>query len=80
MITTISTKGQLVLPQKLRDQLGWSEGDRMHIEPDGEGRVILEKVRPVPNEGLVELLLACPLKGWNIPRLPCAYPRKLKLG
>ncbi len=79
MITIITTKGQLALPQKLRDQLGWSEGDRVHVESDGEGRVILERVRPVPNEGLVELLLACPFKGWKIPRLPPAYPRKLRL-
>ena len=79
MITTISTKGQLALPQELRDQLGWSEGDRVQVESDGEGRVILAKVMAVPNEGLVDLLLACPLKGWKIPRLPRAYPRKLKL-
>ena len=79
MITTISTKGQLVLPQELRDQLGWSGGDRVQIEPDGEGRVILAKVKAVPNEGLIDLLLACPLKNWNIPRLPRAYPRKVKL-
>lgn len=79
MITTISTKGQLVLPQELRDQLGWSEGDRVQVESDGEGRVILENVKSLPNERLVDLLLACPLKGWNIPRLPRAYPCKLKL-
>jgi AbrB family looped-hinge helix DNA binding protein len=48
MIATISPKGQLVLPQEVRDQLGWSEGDRVHVEPDGEGRVILEKVKSVP--------------------------------
>ena len=67
MKTTVSTKGQIVLPAALRKQDGIEPGQEFEVEriDRGEYRLILSKHRP--NEGLVEWLLACPEKGFFVP-------------
>ena len=37
LTTTLSTKGQLILPKAVRDRRGWTAGDRLVVEerPDG---------------------------------------------
>jgi AbrB family looped-hinge helix DNA binding protein len=39
--TTITTKGQVVIPKVVRDKLGWGPGTRLHVEtlPDAAIRV-----------------------------------------
>jgi AbrB family looped-hinge helix DNA binding protein len=32
LTTTLSTKGQLILPKAVRDRRGWSSGDRLVVE------------------------------------------------
>ena len=43
--TTVSTKGQVILPKAIRDRLKWSEGTRLTVEETVEG--ILLKEAPV---------------------------------
>jgi AbrB family looped-hinge helix DNA binding protein len=67
MMTTVSSKGQIVLPAELREQDGITSGQRFDIErvDRGEYRLVRQPMRP--NEGLVDWLLACPDKGFFKP-------------
>ena len=67
MKTTISTKGQIVLPAEFRQRDGIEAGQAFEVErvDRGEYRLVRRKLRQ--NEGLVKLLLACPVKGWFKP-------------
>lgn len=42
--TTVSTKGQVILPKAIRDELEWGEGTQLTVERTGEG--VLLKVAP----------------------------------
>jgi len=48
-ITTVSTKGQFVIPSEMRDSLGIEPGTRIAVTQDGP-RIVLEPV----SEGLVD--------------------------
>lgn len=37
LTTTISTKGQVILPKAIRDQLRWDAGTRLTVEHTAEG-------------------------------------------
>ncbi len=37
LTTTISTKGQVILPKAIRDQLRWDAGTRLAVEHTAEG-------------------------------------------
>ena len=64
MTTTVSSKGQIVLPAEIRQQDGIEAGQEFEVERIDRGEYRLKrKTRPV-NEGLVKLLLACPAKDW----------------
>ena len=67
MITTVSTKGQIVLPAEIRRQDGIESGQEFEIERIDSGDYRLKWKRRLRNAGLVELLLACPAKGWFKP-------------
>ncbi len=66
MKTTISSKGQLVLPRVLRERDDIKEGQEFTVERvrAGEYRLLRQRNR---NEGLVARLLACPAKDWFVP-------------
>jgi len=64
MKTTISSKGQIVLPAKLRNEDGIQPGEEFEIERLDCGKYLLRRTRKRRNEGLLQLLLACPAKGW----------------
>jgi AbrB family looped-hinge helix DNA binding protein len=38
---TLSTKGQLVLPKRVRDALGLKAGDRLRVVVADDGRIVL---------------------------------------
>lgn len=38
--TSVSTKGQVILPKAMRDQLGWSAGTRLAVEYTADGLVL----------------------------------------
>ena len=67
MTTTISTKGQIILPAKLREQDRIEPGQEFEIERIERGEYRLKRKTRRPNEGLVDLLLSCPVKGWFQP-------------
>jgi AbrB family looped-hinge helix DNA binding protein len=65
--TTVSSKGQIVLPAEIRKQDDVRPGQRFDIERIDRGEYRLKRTARRRNEGLVELLLACPVKGWFEP-------------
>jgi AbrB family looped-hinge helix DNA binding protein len=67
MKTTVSTKGQIVLPVELRRQDGIEPGQEFEIDRIGRGRYQLVFLSPPRNQGLVDWLLACPEKGFFTP-------------
>jgi len=67
MRTTISTKGQIVLPAEFRRQDGIESGEEFEIERIDRGEYRLVRRTPPPNDGMVDWLLACPVKGYFVP-------------
>ena len=64
MTTTVSSKGQIVLPAELRQQDGIRPGQEFDVERVDQGEYLLKRRTHRRNEGLIKLLLACPVKGW----------------
>jgi AbrB family looped-hinge helix DNA binding protein len=64
MTTTVSTKGQIVLPAEIREQDGIEPGQEFDIERIDRGKYRLVRREPQPNQGLVDWFLACPEKGF----------------
>ena len=62
MKTTISTKGQIVLPVEFRELDDIHPGDQFDIERTNPGEYRLRRQLQRPNQGLVDLLLSCPVK------------------
>ena len=67
MRTTVSTKGQIVLPAEFRKRDGVEPGQAFDVERIDSGEYRLTRATRRRNEGLVTLLLACPVKGWFRP-------------
>ena len=67
MKTMVSTKGQIVLPAELRQRDRIKSGQQFEIERIDCGEYRLKRKERRRNEGLVKLLLACPVKGWFKP-------------
>ena len=67
MKTTVSSKGQIVLPAELRQQDGIEAGQEFDVEriDDGEYRLVRRSV--ASSAGAVDWLLACPGKGYFVP-------------
>ena len=66
MKTTISTKGQIVLPAEFRQRDGIEAGQAFEVERVHRGEYRLVRRKPRPNQGLVDWLLACPEKGFFV--------------
>jgi AbrB family looped-hinge helix DNA binding protein len=67
MKTTISSKGQIVLPADLREQDGIEAGQEFDVERLDRGDYRLTRRVVPPNEGVVDWLLSCPEKGYFVP-------------
>jgi AbrB family looped-hinge helix DNA binding protein len=67
MKTTISSKGQIVLPAELRQQDQIEPGEEFDIVRLKRGEYRLRRRLPPPNKGLIDWLLACPEKGFFTP-------------
>jgi AbrB family looped-hinge helix DNA binding protein len=67
MKTTVSTKGQIILPAEIRQRDGIEPGQEFEVERIDRGEYRLKRKERRRNEGLVKLLLACPAKGWFEP-------------
>jgi len=67
MKTTVSSKGQIVLPAELRREDDVRPGDQFEVERIEDGVFVLRRVTPRPNRGLVDLLRSCPVSDWFAP-------------
>ena len=67
MKTTVSTKGQLILPAEIRQRDNIKPGQEFEVERIDRGEYRLLRREPPPNQGLVEWLLGCPEKGYFVP-------------
>lgn len=67
MRTTISSKGQIVLPAEIRQRDHIEPGQEFDVERLGRGEYRLTRRAPPPNEGVLDWLLACPHKGYFVP-------------
>jgi AbrB family looped-hinge helix DNA binding protein len=67
MKTTVSSKGQFVLPAELRDQDQIEPGQQFSIERIGAGEYLLKKLAASGQSGLAKWLLSCPEKDWFQP-------------
>jgi len=67
MKTTVSSKSQLVLPAEIRQQDRIEAGQEFDIERVDRGEYRLKRRSALPNEGVVDWLLACPKKGFFVP-------------
>jgi len=67
MTTTVSSKGQIVLPAEIRREDDIEPGQEFDIERIERGEYRLVRRKPACNRGLVDWLLACPSKGFFVP-------------
>ena len=67
MRTTVSTKGQIILPAEIRKEDDIQSGQEFEIERLDRGEYLLRRMTKPPNKGLVKLLLSCPVKDWFQP-------------
>jgi AbrB family looped-hinge helix DNA binding protein len=67
MKTTVSSKGQIVLPAELRQQDRIEAGQQFDVERLDRGEYRLVRRTARPNEGVVAWLLACPEKDFFVP-------------
>jgi AbrB family looped-hinge helix DNA binding protein len=65
MKTTVSSKGQIVLPAGLRQQDRIEPGQEFEVERLDRGDYRLRRTAPT-NEGVVDWLLACPEKDFFV--------------
>lgn len=67
MKTSVSSKGQIVLPAEIRRQDGIEAGQQFDVEriDRGDYRLVRRTLRP--NEGVVDWLTGCPEKGFFVP-------------
>lgn len=66
MRTSISTKGQIVLPAALRAEDGIEPGEQFEIDRIGPDEYRLTRVTPPPNRGLLAWLRSCPEQDWFV--------------
>ena len=67
MNTVMSSKGQIIIPAKFRRQDKIAAGQAFDVERVDKGKYRLTVTTPPKNQGLVDTLLACPVKGWFVP-------------
>ncbi len=58
LTTTVSTKGQVILPRTIRDQLHWGAGTRLTVEQTAEG-VLLKPLTTVFAPTAAETVFGC---------------------
>jgi AbrB family looped-hinge helix DNA binding protein len=77
--SSVSTKGQIVIPQEIRERKQIRAGDDLEFidDPDDEQIIILRKIQRRPNRGLVQCLKN--LKGMVLPSRSGRPARRIKL-
>jgi AbrB family looped-hinge helix DNA binding protein len=67
MKTTVSSKGQIVLPAEFRRMDRVEPGQEFEVERLEHGEYRLVRRAAPPNDGAVAWLLACPRKDFFVP-------------
>jgi AbrB family looped-hinge helix DNA binding protein len=67
MKTTVSSKGQIVIPAELRQQDRIEPGQEFDVERIDRGEYRLVRRPAGQNVGVVDWLLACPEKDFFVP-------------
>ena len=67
MKTTVSSKGQIVLPAEIRQLDRTEAGQEFEVERLDRGEYRLVRRTGRANDGAVDWLLACPTKGFFVP-------------
>jgi AbrB family looped-hinge helix DNA binding protein len=67
MKTTVSSKGQIVLPAEFREMDRIEAGQEFDVERLDRGDYRLVRRAARANDGAVDWLLACPEKGFFVP-------------
>lgn len=70
MKTIVSTKGRFTIPAELRRKDEIKSGQECEIERRDCGEYLLTRINKKRNEGLIELLISCPVKDWFQPLEP----------
>jgi len=65
--TTVSTKGQIIIPAEIRREDDIKSGQEFEIERLDRGQYLLKRTTRKRNAGLIGLLLSCPVKDWFQP-------------
>ena len=70
-----------MLPRKVRQKKKLHTGDELEIllDDDEPNVIMLRRVQLMPNTGLLDVLRACPSKGFRIPKRSKELPRNIKL-
>jgi AbrB family looped-hinge helix DNA binding protein len=67
MKTSLSSKGQIVLPAEIRKHDRLRAGQQFAVERVQEGEYVLRKLDEPEEFDLIDWLLSCPVKGWFQP-------------
>jgi AbrB family looped-hinge helix DNA binding protein len=67
MKTTVSSKGQIVLPAEFRQMDRVEPGQEFDVERVDRGDYRLVRRTAPPNQGVVDWLLDCPQKDFFVP-------------
>jgi bifunctional DNA-binding transcriptional regulator/antitoxin component of YhaV-PrlF toxin-antitoxin module len=67
MKTTVSSKGQIVLPAEFRQMDRIERGQEFEVKRLDRGDYRLTRRTVPPNEGAIDWLLACPQKDFFMP-------------
>ena len=67
MTTTVSTRGQIVLPAEIRLQDDIEPGQEFEVQRIDRGEYRLVGRQPPANHDLVDWLLGCPVKNFSTP-------------
>ncbi len=77
MTTTLSSKGQIVIPAPIRERQGFRAGDELQIE-EREDEIVLRKTRRKRKKSLVDWMLDCPAGDFKLARIR-DLPKNIKL-
>ena len=80
MTTMLTSKGQIMIPSKLRKQKKLRAGDELEVltDEDDPNIILLRRVPKAEKTNWVDVLLACPEKGW-FRRMPRRKERMRKV-
>lgn len=67
MKTTVSSKGQIVLPAELREQDEILPGQQFRVERIESGQYLLKRELTGDNAGVIDWLRSCPASDWFQP-------------